>query len=72
MSEVKRVKIKVRTPNCVYVGELVIPPMRKRVSDVLNEDSNLFINLSDVVINGDERAEFIALNKNMIVSITEL
>jgi hypothetical protein len=56
----------------LYVGDFVIPPMRNRVSDVLNEEERLFINLTDVVINDTERAEFVSLNKNMIESITQL
>jgi len=62
----------VRTVSSLYVGDFVIPPMRNRVSDVLNEEERLFINLTDVVINDTERAEFVSLNKNMIESITQL
>lgn len=46
--------------------------MRNRVSDVLNEEQRLFINLTDVVINENERADFVSLNKNLIESITQL
>jgi len=70
--EGKKVRIRVRTVSSLYVGDFVIPPMRNRVSDVLNEEERLFINLTDVVINDTERAEFVSLNKNMIESITQL
>lgn len=72
MAEGKKVRIRVRTVSSLYIGDFVIPPMRNRVSDVLNEEERLFINLTDVVINDTERAEFVSLNKNMIESITQL
>ena len=72
MSEGKKAKIKVRTVNGTYVGEFVIPPMRNRVSDVLNEEQRLFINLTNVEIDEREHAEFVSLNKNLIESITQL
>ena len=43
-----------------------------RVSDVVNEEQRLFINLTDVLINDKERAEFVSLNKNLIESITQI
>jgi hypothetical protein len=58
--------------NATYVGDFVIPPMRNRVSDVLNEEQRLFISLTDVVIDNAERAEFVSINKNLIESITQL
>ena len=72
MPEGKKVRIRVRTVTSLYIGDFVIPPMRNRVSDVLNEEERLFINLTDVVINDTERAEFVSLNKNMIESITQI
>ncbi len=72
VAEGKKVRIRVRTVSSLYVGDFVIPPMRNRVSDVLNEEERLFINLTDVVINDVERAEFVSLNKNMIESITQI
>ncbi len=72
MSEGKKARIRVRTVNGIYEGEFVIPPMRNRVSDVLNEEQRVFINLTDVTINDTERAEYVALNKNLIESITQL
>ena len=72
MAEGKKAWIRVRTVNGSYVGDFLIPPMRNRVSDVLNEEQRLFINLTDVVINDKERAEFVSLNKNLIESITQL
>jgi len=72
VSEGKKARIRVRTVNGSYVGDFLIPPMRNRVSDVLNEEQRLFINLTDVVINDKERADFVSLNKNLIESITQL
>ncbi|WP_447979171.1 DUF6812 domain-containing protein [Candidatus Nitrospira bockiana] len=68
----KKVRIQVRTVNGSYVGDFLIPPMRNRVSDAINEESRMFINLTDVVINDHDRAPFVSLNKNLIVSITQL
>jgi len=68
----KQVRVKVRTVNATYEGNLLIPPMRKRVSDVLNEEERTFINLTDVQIDGSkEIIPFVALNKEMIESIIE-
>jgi hypothetical protein len=38
--------------------------------DVLNHDSVLFINLTDVVVNETEQADFIPSNKPMMESVT--
>ncbi|MCA9470640.1 MAG: hypothetical protein MRJ96_03895 [Nitrospirales bacterium] len=46
--------------------------MRNRISDVLNDESVLFINLTEVIVNESEPADFVALNKNMIESVTQL
>jgi len=54
VAEGKKVRIRVRTVSCAYVGEFLIPPMRHRVSDAINEDTRLFISLTDVVI--DDKA----------------
>lgn len=72
MPEDKKVRIRVRTVSCVYVGDFLIPPMRNRVSDALNEEQRLFINLTDVVINDKDPSSFVALNKNLIESIEQL
>ena len=69
MPEGKKVRIRVRTVNCVYVGDFLIPPMRNRVSDAINEEQRLFISLTDVVINDKDRSDFVAINKNLIESI---
>ena len=72
MAKGKQVRVKVRTVNATFDGTLTIPPMRKRVSDVLNEESKTFINLTDVSINGSEEIlPFVSINKDMIVSIIE-
>jgi hypothetical protein len=68
----KKVRIRVRTVSCTYVGDFLIPPMRNRVSDAINEEQRLFISLTDVMINEKDRSDFVGINKNMIESITEL
>ena len=72
MAEGKKVRIRVRTATYVYVGDFLIPPMRNRVSDAINEEQRLFISLTDVVINDKDRSDFIAINKNLIESVIEL
>ncbi len=72
MAEGKKVRIRVRTVNGSYVGDFLIPPMRHRVSDAINEDTRLFISLTDVVINDKERSDFVAINKNLIESVIQL
>ena len=72
MSTAKKVRVKVRTINASYEGDLLIPPMRNRVSDLLNEEIRVFINLTDVSIEGNaKRVPFVSLNKNLIESIIE-
>ena len=46
--------------------------MRNRVSDAINEDQRMFVSLTDVVINDKDRAEFVAINKNLIESIVQM
>ena len=72
MPEGKKVRICVRTVSCAYVGDFLIPPMRNRVSDAINEEQRLFISLTDVVINEKDRSDFVAINKNLIESVIEL
>jgi hypothetical protein len=72
MTEGKKVRIQVRTVNGIYVGDFLIPAMRNRVSDAINEEQRLFISLTDVVINDKDRTSFVAINKNLIESITQV
>ena len=72
MPEGKKVRIRVRTVSCTYVGDFLVPPMRHRVSDAINEEARLFVNLTDVVSNDRDRSDFVALNKNLIESIAQL
>jgi hypothetical protein len=72
MSTSKKVRVRVRTVNASYEGDLLIPPMRNRVSDLLNEEVRVFVNLTDVSIDGGAKTiPFISLNKNLIESIAE-
>lgn len=71
MAEGKKIRIRVRTVHSVYVGDILVPAMRNRVSDIFNDEERVFINLTDVTVdNLKERAAFVSLNKNMIESIT--
>jgi hypothetical protein len=70
--EGKKVRIRVRTVNAAYVGDFLIPPMRNRVSDAINEEQRLFINLTDVVVNDKDRVAYVAVNKNLIESIEQI
>jgi hypothetical protein len=72
MTQAKKTRIRIRSSLNTYTGNLLIPPMRNRISDVFNDESVLFINLTDVIINDSEQADFITLNKNMIESVTQL
>lgn len=72
MPEGKKVRIRVRTVNCTYIGDFLIPPMRNRVSDAINEEQRLFISLTDVLIDDKDRAEFVAINRNLIESIVQV
>jgi hypothetical protein len=72
VAEGKKARIRVRTVNCTYVGDFLVPPMRNRVSDAINEDARLFISLTDVVIDDKDRSDFVAINKNLIESIAQL
>ena len=72
MAESRIVRIRVRMATNIYDGDLLIPAMRNRASDVFNDDQRLFINLTNVVINDKERVDFVSLNKNLIESLTEV
>ncbi len=72
MAEGKKVRIKVRTVNSSYVGDFLIPPMRNRISDAINDEQRLFISLTDVLIDDKDRAEFVSINRNLIESIIQL
>ena len=63
MPEGKKVRIRVRTVNAIYMGDFLIPPMRNRVSDAINEEQRLFISLTDVLIDDKENADFVAINR---------
>lgn len=72
MGETKKVLVTVRTQSATYSGTIYVPAMRKRVSDLLNDEGKMFINLTDVSINGgSEKIPFISINKNLIESIIE-
>lgn len=72
LAEGRRVRIRVRTVNCTYVGDFLVPPMRNRISDALNEETRMFISLTDVVVGEKDRTDFIAINKNLIESVAQL
>lgn len=72
MPEAKKVRIRVLTVNSIYVGDFLVPSMRNRVSDAINDEQRLFINLTDVVIDDKDRSDFVALNKNLIESIAQI
>jgi hypothetical protein len=71
----KTVRIKVKTASAIYEGDMLIPAMRKRVSDVLNDEERQFINLTDVDIKwnhgGIQEASFVSINKILIEAIFE-
>lgn len=72
LADGRRVRIRVRTVNCTYVGDFLVPPMRNRISDALNEETRMFISLTDVVVGEKDRTDFIAINKNLIESVAQL
>lgn len=72
MADGRRVRIRVRTVNCTYVGDFLVPPMRNRISDALNEETRMFISLTDVVVDDKDRTDFVAINKNLIESVAQL
>jgi len=72
MTQGKKTRIRVHSSLSTYVGELLIPPMRNRISDVLNDESVIFVNLTDVVIDDTQHADFVALNKMQIESVVQI
>jgi len=69
-TEGKKVRIKVRTIHTTYIGDILLPAMRNRVSDYFNDDKYMFLNLTDVRIeNTKEQVEFVCLNKHLIESV---
>ncbi|MDH5562929.1 MAG: hypothetical protein OEY91_04800 [Nitrospirota bacterium] len=72
MTQGKKTRIRVRSSLSTYVGELLIPPMRNRISDVLNDESVIFVNLTNVVIDDTQHSDFVALNKMQIESVVQI
>jgi hypothetical protein len=69
-TEGKKVRIKVRTIHTTYIGDILLPAMRNRVSDYFNDEKYMFLNLTDVRIeNTNDPVEFVCLNKHLIESI---
>jgi hypothetical protein len=69
-TEGKKVRIKVRTIHTTYIGDILLPAMRNRVSDYFNDEKFMFLNLTDVRIeNTSDPVEFVCLNKHLIESI---
>jgi hypothetical protein len=69
-TEGKKVRIKVRTIHATYIGDILLPAMRNRVSDFFNDDKYMFLNLTDVKIdNSKDHVEFVCLNKQQIESV---
>ena len=69
-TEGKKVRIKVRTIHTTYIGDILLPAMRNRVSDYFNDDKYMFLNLTDVRIESTkDQVEFVCLNKHLIESI---
>lgn len=66
----KKVRVRIRTIHAVYTGDLFVPSKRNRFSDVMNEPSLVFINLTDVKVDGThDKIKHLALNKFLIESI---
>ena len=72
LADGRRVRIRVRTVRSTYVGDLLVPPMRNRVSDAINEETHMFISLTDVVIGENDRTDFVAINKHLIESVIQV
>jgi hypothetical protein len=69
-TEGKKVRIKVRTIHTTYIGDILLPAMRNRVSDYFNDEKFMFLNLTDVRIeNTSDPVDFVCLNKHLIESI---
>lgn len=72
MEKGKKIRVAIKTARGTYEGDFLIPSMRNRISDVLNEEDRVFINLTDVTIDGGpKKVPFVSLNKSMIESIIE-
>ncbi len=72
MEEGKRVRVKIKTRSTTYDGTLLIPPMRNRVSDILNDEEKVFINIVEVRIDeGKEIVPHVSINKHLIESSIE-
>ncbi|TSA01457.1 MAG: hypothetical protein D4R81_06060 [Nitrospiraceae bacterium] len=66
----KKVRIRVRTAHAVYIGDILLPAMRNRMSDYFNDEKHTFFNLTNVRIQGTkDEMEFVCLNKTLIESI---
>ena len=72
MAEGKKARVTVKTRSATYEGTLLIPVMRRRVSDMLNDEDKTFINLTEVRIDGaKDPVPYVTINKHQIESIIE-
>jgi hypothetical protein len=70
MPEVKN-RIRVRTVSTSYVGDLLLPSTKARVTDAIDQETRQFICLTNVLINDQDHLDFLLINKNKIESVSE-
>ena len=60
----------IATPRGQLQGFLYIPELKRRLSEILN-DERQFLPLTDVVNEDGEKLEYLAINKTAIITIRE-
>ncbi len=70
MQNGRKERVKIRTNHALYTGYLFIPERRNRFSDVINEQTLVFVNLTDVTLDKNvEMIEHVSINKRFIESV---
>lgn len=62
--------VRITTPHGEVVGFLYIPELKRRLSEILNDERE-FLPLTDVEQEGGGKIEYLALNKRYIVTVEE-
>lgn len=60
----------ITTPRGSLQGFLYIPELKRRLSEILN-DERAFLPLTDVVNEEGEKIEYLAINKTAIITVSE-
>ncbi|MCZ6688206.1 MAG: hypothetical protein O7H41_01180 [Planctomycetota bacterium] len=60
----------VTTPQGDIIGYIYIPELKRRLSEILN-DERAFLPLTDVTVEDGGKIEYLAINKRFVITVRE-